>query len=105
MYKILKTKPFQFQIDPYHPKSRRVIDLDPQCKYNFTGGDWTPHKIELAVWTHYVMNEYKAETLLDMPSRKTAVSQAAATDTAVTTSVTASNGTDKVTYFKIKSCN
>ena len=57
------------------------------------------------MWTHYVMNEYKAETLLDMPSRKTAVPQAAATDTAVTTSVTASNGTDKVTNFKIKSFN
>ena len=34
-----------------------------------SGGSWTPHKVELAVWTHYVARDNKPEILADMPSR------------------------------------
>merc|ERR1712080_156985 len=32
-------------------------------------GDWTPHKVEMAVWTHYVARDLKPELLEDMPSK------------------------------------
>ena len=31
------------------------------------GGDWTPHKVEMAVWTFYVLREFKPESLEDLP--------------------------------------
>merc|ERR1712012_875407 len=38
-------------------------------RLNEEGGSWTPHKVELAVWTHYVARDNKPEILADMPSR------------------------------------
>lgn len=35
------------------------------------GGDWTPHKVELAIWTHYVACDLKPELLSDLPSAAT----------------------------------
>merc|ERR1719429_582027 len=32
------------------------------------GEEWTPHKVELAVWTHYIANELKPELLEEKPS-------------------------------------
>jgi hypothetical protein len=34
-----------------------------------TESSWTPHKVELAIWTHYVAYDLKPELLFDMPSR------------------------------------
>ncbi len=33
-----------------------------------SGGSWTPHKVELAVWTHYVARDIKPEILDGIPS-------------------------------------
>ena len=34
----------------------------------FIGGTrWTPHKVELAVWTHYILRDLNPEILCDMP--------------------------------------
>merc|ERR1712018_1035445 len=30
--------------------------------------NWTPHKVELAVWTHYILRDLKPEVLDDMPA-------------------------------------
>merc|ERR1712130_808017 len=38
-------------------------------RLNEQGGSWTPHKVELAVWTHYVARDTKPEILADMPSK------------------------------------
>merc|ERR1719239_1452887 len=38
-------------------------------RLNEQGGNWTPHKAELAVWTHYVARDTKPEILADMPSK------------------------------------
>merc|ERR1719239_1395721 len=38
-------------------------------RLNEQGGNWTPHKVELAVWTHYVARDTKPEILADMPSK------------------------------------
>ena len=35
--------------------------------YCHTGGEWTPHKVEMAVWTFYVLREFKPEVLEDLP--------------------------------------
>jgi hypothetical protein len=38
----------------------RIKEIDPE-------GKWTPHKMELALWTHYVSRELKPTLLEDMP--------------------------------------
>jgi len=40
------------------------------ARLNQQGGTWNPHKVELAVWTHYVANDLKPELLEDIPSAK-----------------------------------
>jgi hypothetical protein len=55
----------------------------------FAGGEWTPHKVELAVWTHFVVNELKPELLADMPGKTTAAATAAVT----TAPAVSANGT------------
>jgi len=36
-------------------------------RLNSQGGEWNPHKVELAIWTHYVARDIKPELLDDMP--------------------------------------
>ena len=36
--------------------------------------DWTPHKVELAVWTFYILQDLKPEVLDDLPSATKSVS-------------------------------
>merc|ERR1712127_1176537 len=49
----------------------KLVAKTQQCvdRLNEQGGEWTPHKVELAVWTHYVARDLKPEILADMPSR------------------------------------
>merc|ERR1740123_995961 len=49
----------------------RLVAKTQACvdRLNEQGGSWTPHKVELAVWTHYVARDTKPEILEDMPSR------------------------------------
>lgn len=44
-------------------KTRECVD-----RLNSQGGSWTPHKVELAVWTHYVARDVKPELLEGLPS-------------------------------------
>jgi len=46
-------------------KVQRCVD-----RLNQQGGSWTPHQVELAVWTHYVAQELKPELLDEMPGRR-----------------------------------
>merc|ERR1719175_447673 len=47
----------------------KLVDKTKECvdRLNSEGGDWTPHKVELAVWTHYIARDLKPELLEDMP--------------------------------------
>jgi len=47
----------------------KLVEKTKECveRLNSQGGDWTPHKVELAVWTHYVSRDIKPELLDDMP--------------------------------------
>jgi len=36
--------------------------------------DWTPHKVELAVWTYYILHDLKPELLQDLPSSSNSIS-------------------------------
>ena len=31
------------------------------------GTEWTPHKVEMAVWTYYILREFKPEALENLP--------------------------------------
>jgi hypothetical protein len=44
------------------------------------GTIWTPHKVELAVWTHYILRDLKPELLIDMPEASAVPAAPAATD-------------------------
>jgi len=49
----------------------KLVAKTQQCvdRLNEQGGSWTPHKVEMAVWTHYVARDLKPEILEDMPSK------------------------------------
>jgi len=39
------------------------------ARINLNGAsDWTPHRVELAVWTYYILHDLKPELLQDLPS-------------------------------------
>ena len=38
------------------------------------GGDWNPHKVELAVWAYYILREHRPELLEDLPDARPAKS-------------------------------
>merc|ERR1712064_4651 len=43
-------------------KTKESVD-----RLNAQGGDWNPHKVEMAVWTYYILREHKPEILEDLP--------------------------------------
>jgi len=48
----------------------RFVEYVKACvdRLNGDGGtSWTPHRVELAVWTHYILRDLKPEVLTDMP--------------------------------------
>merc|ERR1719383_1592490 len=47
----------------------KLVEKTRACveRLNSQGGSWTPHKVELAVWTHYICRDLKPELLEDMP--------------------------------------
>jgi len=49
----------------------KLVEQTKQCvlRLNAQGGDWTVHKVELAVWTQYVCRDLKPELMDDMPGR------------------------------------
>lgn len=55
----------------------KLVDKTNQCveRLNAQGGSWTPHKVELAVWTQYVCRDLKPELLDGMPERNERVAE------------------------------
>lgn len=49
----------------------KLVEQTNACveRLNAQGGNWTPHKVELAVWTQYVCRDLKPELMEDMPGR------------------------------------
>jgi len=50
----------------YVEKTRQCVERLNACS---EGNTWTPHRVELAVWTHYVAYDLKPELLNDLPPR------------------------------------
>lgn len=50
----------------------RLVEKTKECvtRLNSQGGEWNPHTVELAVWTHYIARDLKPELLEDMPDSK-----------------------------------
>ena len=44
-----------------------VVTEDWSIISSILGGKWTPHTVELAIWTHYIARDIKPELLDDMP--------------------------------------
>jgi len=74
----------------------RFVEYAQNCaeRLKKQGGEWSPHKVELAIWTHFVLNEYKAELLLDMPGKNAAACDGPAV-AIVDKGVPETNGTNK----------
>jgi len=47
----------------------KLVEKTKECvdRLNAQGGDWNPHKVEMAVWTYYILREHKPEVLEDLP--------------------------------------
>lgn len=47
----------------------KLVEKTKECveRLNSQGGTWTPHTVELAIWTHYIARDIKPELLDDMP--------------------------------------
>jgi len=47
----------------------KLVEKTKECvdRLNAQGGDWNPHKVEMAVWTYYILREHKPEILEDLP--------------------------------------
>ena len=62
-------------VDRLNAQGKKPI-INRQEKENptllFPGGEWTPHKVEMAVWTYYVLREFKPEVLDDLPEANAA---------------------------------
>ncbi|XP_003743388.1 uncharacterized protein LOC100898987 [Galendromus occidentalis] len=48
--------------DHYQKFAKKLVEKDP-------AGAWTPHKVELAIWTHYILRLLKPELLERMPDQ------------------------------------
>merc|ERR1712227_22452 len=47
----------------------KLVEKTKECvdRLNAQGGDWNPHKVEMAVWTYYILRELKPEVLEELP--------------------------------------
>merc|ERR1712012_1317256 len=47
----------------------KLVEKTKQCveRLNAQGGEWTPHKVEMAVWTYYILRDLKPEALENLP--------------------------------------
>merc|ERR1712012_1290015 len=52
----------------------KLVEKTKECvdRLNAQGGEWTPHKVEMAIWTYYVLRENKPELLDDLPEANAA---------------------------------
>jgi len=68
---ILKSMPEIECIDYTMKEYMKLVEKTNKCveRLNAQGGNWTPHKVELTIWAHYVMRDFKPELLDDMPGK------------------------------------
>merc|ERR1711923_621822 len=54
----------------------KLVEKTNECveRLNAQGGNWDPHKVELAVWAYYIARDLKPELLDDMPDSRGNVS-------------------------------
>jgi len=54
----------------------KLVEKTNKCveRLNAQGGDWNPHKVELAVWAYYILREHRPELLEDLPDARPAKS-------------------------------
>jgi len=74
---VLKSMPEIECIDYTMKEYMKLVEKTNKCveRLNAQGGNWTPHKVELTIWAHYVMREFKPELFDDMPGKGDAVAE------------------------------
>ena len=46
----------------------KIFRMFLKTEFPISGGtEWTPHKVEMAVWTYYILREFKPEALENLP--------------------------------------
>ena len=46
----------------------KIFRMFLKTEFHVSGGtEWTPHKVEMAVWTYYILREFKPEALENLP--------------------------------------
>merc|ERR1712001_635505 len=57
----------------------KLVEKTKECveRLNAQGGDWTPHKVELTVWSFFVLRENKPHVLDDLPTADSEAKRAA----------------------------
>lgn len=54
------------------PKVRPYSNVQLEAdSLSLSGGDWTPHKVEMTVWSFFVLRENKPHVLDDLPPVET----------------------------------
>merc|ERR1712121_412897 len=66
---LLMSMPEVEGIDYTMKEYMKLVEKTNECvdRLNAQGGDWNPHKVEMAVWTYYILREHKPEILEDLP--------------------------------------
>jgi len=61
----------------------KLVEKTKECvdRLNAQGGDWNPHKVEMAVWSYYVLREHKPQVLEDLPGADTKTGPRVVTET------------------------
>merc|ERR1711884_604339 len=66
---LLMSMPEVEGIDYTMKEYMKLVEKTKECveRLNAQGGDWTPHKVELTVWSFFVLRELKPEVLEELP--------------------------------------
>merc|ERR1712117_196373 len=66
---LLMSMPEVEGIDYTMKEYMKLVEKTKECvdRLNAQGGDWNPHKVEMAVWTYYILRELKPEVLEELP--------------------------------------
>jgi len=69
---LLLSMPDSEGIDYTMKEYMKLVEKTNECvaRLNAQGGNWNPHKVELAVWAYYIARDLKPELLDDMPAER-----------------------------------
>ena len=66
---VLLSMPDVEEVDFTMKEYNKMVDEIGKCisRLNSQGGNWTPHKVDMAVFSYYILREHKPQLLKDLP--------------------------------------